>query len=211
LRSEKANILKARQKFVEFKNQEMVKLEKEKELWKENSKIVDGLKCKESDILDLDIGGTHKITTTRSTLIKHPNSALAAMFSGRHELPKHDGRIFIDRDGHAFTNMINYLRNGKYPVFKDKNDEINFFEEMEFWQIPQHEASNNILCKLIEDNIIKQLLQFDPEWCASTLNIEQNNTVIKKHNLQHGIIFCKTPLDVFSPYIEFKVSHILTK
>jgi hypothetical protein len=70
LKNEKANIYKAKQKFTEFKNQEVMKLEKEKDIWKENLKIVDTLKCKETDILDLNIGGTHKLTTTRSTLIK---------------------------------------------------------------------------------------------------------------------------------------------
>ncbi len=49
---------------------EILKIEKDKEQWKENLKIVDSQKCKETDILDLDIGGTHKITTTRNTLIK---------------------------------------------------------------------------------------------------------------------------------------------
>jgi hypothetical protein len=136
------------------------------------------------------------------------------MFSGRHELPKHEGRIFVDRDGLAFTNMINYLRNGKFPVFRDKNEEISFYEELEFWQIPVNENSNILI--ILEENTIKQLLQFDPDWCASTLILEQNNTLIKKHSnklaynldLQHGIIFCKTPLDVFCPYIEFKVNNL---
>jgi hypothetical protein len=50
------------------------------------------------------------------------------------------------------------------------------------------------------------MLQFDSEWCANTLILEHNNTIIKKHNLQHGIVFCKTPLDVHCPYIEFKVT-----
>jgi hypothetical protein len=49
---------------------ELIKIEKDKEQWKENVKIVDSQKCKETDILDLDIGGTHKLTTTRNTLIK---------------------------------------------------------------------------------------------------------------------------------------------
>lgn len=66
------------------------------------------------------------------------------MFSGRHEIPKHNGRLFIDRQGEAFVNMINYLRNGKYPVFRDKNEEINFFEELTFWQIPIYEACTEI-------------------------------------------------------------------
>jgi len=61
------------------------------------------------------------------------------MFSGRHIIPKHNGRLFIDRQGEAFVNIINYMRNGKYPIFKDKNEEINFFEELNYWQIPIYE------------------------------------------------------------------------
>ena len=61
---------RAKNKFVEFKNMEMSKLEKDKDIWRENLKIVDSLTCKETDILDLDIGGTHTLTTTRSTLTK---------------------------------------------------------------------------------------------------------------------------------------------
>ena len=90
---------------------------------------MESLKCKDFDIFDLDIGGTHKISTTRNTLtkvkwiknnfvyIKFANSALSVMFSGRHEIQTHNGRIFIDRQGDAFINVINYLRNGKYPNF----------------------------------------------------------------------------------------------
>ena len=70
LKNDKINLQKAKNKFVEFKNQEISKLDKEKDQWRENLKIVDSINCKESDILDLDIGGSHKITTTRSTLTK---------------------------------------------------------------------------------------------------------------------------------------------
>lgn len=66
------------------------------------------------------------------------------MFSGRHDIPKHNNRLFIDRDGLAFQNMINYLRNGKFPIFKEKNEEISFFEELDFWQVPLCDNSNNI-------------------------------------------------------------------
>ena len=69
------------------------------------------------DIIDLDIGGTNLITTSKRTLMKFEGSTLEAMFSGRHDLPRHNGRIFIDRDGQAFVDMISYLRNGVKPPF----------------------------------------------------------------------------------------------
>jgi hypothetical protein len=58
------------------------------------------------------------------------------MFSGRHKLTKHNGRIFIDRDGETFCFLISYLRNGKIPLFDNKIKENAFFEELDFWQIP---------------------------------------------------------------------------
>jgi hypothetical protein len=66
---------------------------------------------------------------------------LSALFSGKHEIPKHNGKIFIDRQGEAFINMINFLRNNKIPNFKDTNEEINFYEELQFWQIPINDNS----------------------------------------------------------------------
>jgi len=114
------------------------------------------------------------------------------MFSGRHTIPKHNGRYFIDRDGDVFINLINFLRSGKIPVFKAKQEEHSFYEELEFWQINFKEDRNSNL-------------QFDPEWYASTLMLENNNTVIRKQSVQHGIVFCKTPIDVYNNYIEFRI------
>lgn len=70
LKNEKLLFLKDKQKFIDFKNNEKYKLEKEKEQYKENLKIIENINIKDSDILDLDIGGTQKITTSRNTLIK---------------------------------------------------------------------------------------------------------------------------------------------
>lgn len=89
----------------------------------------------EGSIIDLDIGGTHKITTTRSTLSNARDSTLAAMFSGRHKLSMHNGRVFIDRDGETFCLVIQYLRNGKLPLFDNKLKENAFYEELDYWQI----------------------------------------------------------------------------
>jgi len=71
----------------------------------------------QDDIIDLNIGGTHKITTSRKTLTSVKDSSLAAMFSGRYPLTKHNGRVFIDRDGDAFCTMLSFLRTGRVPMF----------------------------------------------------------------------------------------------
>jgi hypothetical protein len=31
--------------------------------------------------------------------------------------------------------------------------------------------------------MIKNMLQFDPDWCASTLLLDSNKTTIKKHSI----------------------------
>ena len=70
LKNEKLNLKREKNKFSEKKNLEFSKLEQETEQWAENLKIVESLKCNETDIIDLDVGGTQKFSTTRSTLMK---------------------------------------------------------------------------------------------------------------------------------------------
>ena len=45
-------------------------------------------KLKETDIIELNIGGTTEITTTRGTLLKYQNSVLSLCFNGTIKLPK---------------------------------------------------------------------------------------------------------------------------
>jgi len=59
------------------------------------------------------------ITTTKMTLTSVKDSSLAAMFSGRFKLNMHNGKIFIDRDGEAFSNVLSFLRTKKVPIFKN--------------------------------------------------------------------------------------------
>lgn len=68
------------------------------------------------------------------------------MFSGKHDLKKHKDRVFIDRDGPAFENMLSFLRTGKVPPFNNRTEEEAFTDELEFWQIPlNHETFPNEL------------------------------------------------------------------
>jgi len=76
------------------------------------------------------------LTTTRNTLTQVKDSSLAAMFSGRHKLSMHNGRVFIDRNGEAFNLMLNFLRTGKVPFFENQTTEFAFYDELDFWMVP---------------------------------------------------------------------------
>ena len=67
------------------------------------------------EIVNLNVGGV-RYTTALSTL-RRGETMLSAMFSGK--LPVlHDerGHYFIDRDGSLFRYILNYLRDGVFPV-----------------------------------------------------------------------------------------------
>ena len=63
------------------------------------------------EVVELNVGGCIFVTT-RSTLCKHSNSMLAAMFSGDMQPAQQDkqGRFFIDRNGDHFAIILAYLR-----------------------------------------------------------------------------------------------------
>jgi uncharacterized protein YjbI with pentapeptide repeats len=61
-------------------------------------------------IVELNVGG-RQLVTALSTLLKDPESMLAAMFSGRHSIgTDREGRYFIDRDGDLFNVLLNFMR-----------------------------------------------------------------------------------------------------
>ena len=86
--------------------------QKEEKFHQEIEQIQQMHKIKSKKI-KLDIGGTI-FTTSLTTLQRDPNSLLAAMFSGRHELEPDadDNSYFIDRDGTFFRFILNFLRDG---------------------------------------------------------------------------------------------------
>ncbi|XP_035657827.1 BTB/POZ domain-containing protein KCTD6-like [Branchiostoma floridae] len=66
-------------------------------------------------VVPLNVGGRH-FSTFLSTLLRHEDSMLAAMFSGRHQVERDkDGCYFIDRDGRAFAHILEFLRHAKLP------------------------------------------------------------------------------------------------
>ncbi|PAA86170.1 hypothetical protein BOX15_Mlig031689g1, partial [Macrostomum lignano] len=63
-------------------------------------------------VVDLNVGGSH-FSCSRATLCSEPGSRLSEWFSGdpaKHLPADSAGRFFIDRDGPAFGQLLNYLR-----------------------------------------------------------------------------------------------------
>jgi hypothetical protein len=145
-----------------------------------------------SEVIEMNIGGTHMIATTKETLCKVHDSALAAMFNGKHKLRTYKERVFIDRDGDAFCMMLSYLRSSKIPLFENKAEENLFYEELDYWRIPI-----NPLAIVFEE--------FDPSWCAPTLKLTSKNCTVRKNDPLHGVIFCTKPITQVGGYVEFKV------
>jgi hypothetical protein len=133
----KRELKKHRTDFDRRKKHEWDRIYLKKEICKENKKRIMKLQEDSQDIIELDIGGTHRVTTTRNTLCKYKYSGLAAMFSGRHAMQYNKDQVcFMDRDGDPFCKLISFLRTSQLPVITDKKQEHLFREEMIYWQIP---------------------------------------------------------------------------
>ena len=88
-----------------------------------------------SEVVRLNVGGT-KYITAKSTLQKYPQSMLGAMF--RENLPlstDEDGYYFIDRCGHIFQYILQFLRCGRL-VLPEGFNELELLQlEADFYQI----------------------------------------------------------------------------
>jgi hypothetical protein len=90
-------------------------------------KFAEELRLRAGSRVKLDVGGVH-FTTSLTTLMTEPESMLAAMFSGRHELEKDDdGRVFIDRDGELFKYVLQYLREGELAACSAEQRSFSMF------------------------------------------------------------------------------------
>ena len=68
-----------------------------------------------ASIVTLNLGG-HFYTTRLSTLCRYPDSMLATMFSGRHNIDQDsNGNYFLDNNGIYFSYLLDYLRNETLP------------------------------------------------------------------------------------------------
>ncbi len=91
----------------------------------------------------LNVGG-HKFSTSLTTLRSQPDSMLAVMFSGRHQLATdEDGAYFIDRDGTHYRHILNYLRddtNLEVTLPQTKREQTELFKEAQYCQLNKLET-----------------------------------------------------------------------
>ena len=103
--------------------------------WETEIKMVRNISSEDDEIVQLNVSGvTEGFVVRKSLLCSVKNSALEAMFSGRHKLKTIDGKIFVDRDTDVFRMVISYLRNNQqYPKIEDQKLNKLFYMELEFW------------------------------------------------------------------------------
>ena len=128
--------------------------------------------CEVQDIVELNVrGDTNGFMVSRKLLCSVQGSALEAMFSGRHALPKIDGKIFVDRDPTIFRCIINYLSNNLRLQKISDEEKLDLAEmELEFWGLNQEEAP----CSLSETGRkIQTIFNDEPPSPASSILSEQ--------------------------------------
>ena len=70
--------------------------------------------------MELNVGGvTEDFIVSKDLLCSIKPSTLEEMFSGRHELKKFNGKVFIDRNPKIFRYVLDYLRIGhkEFDIF----------------------------------------------------------------------------------------------
>ena len=111
----------------------------------------------------VDVGG-HIYSTSVQTLKRDPDSMLAAMFSGIHELKQEqDGSYFIDRDGDLFRYILNFLRDGHVDVEtlpRDRSAVKSLLREAKYFKVGK---------------LVDQLQRLWQEW-----TVKENETVVDK-------------------------------
>ena len=121
-------------------NEKYASIKIERDEWELEKEEIRKLVRYESEIVKLNIGGTHHIQTEKDVLRSVPGSLLAKLFSDMHELKKVDDEVFIDRDGKTFETLVNYLRNDRkvFPEFTERNAENHFIKELHYWNVDKH-------------------------------------------------------------------------
>jgi hypothetical protein len=80
-------------------NEKHQRILSEKTIWESQVADVKEIVKLDSEVIALNVGGTHHLMTERDVLRLCPGSDLEKMFNGMHELKKINEEVFLDRDG----------------------------------------------------------------------------------------------------------------
>ena len=83
-------------------NEKNDKILAERDQWEKDKAIMAALVKLDSEVVALNVGGTHHMMTERDVLRLCEGSILERMFNGLHELKKIENEVFLDRDGKTF-------------------------------------------------------------------------------------------------------------
>ncbi len=183
-----------RQKRIKKKQLKELFLSGKKDLSKNNIKegSITNIKNENEKIIEIELCEGEIIKEKESVLQKYSNSVLASLFNSDISLPKKNGHIFLDRDSQSFKQLIYYLKTNKLPKFKHNLEEKKFFEEMNYWRIPIHISSTNIL-------------KFNSELCPHFFTLDKNCQILSKSNINRGIVLLNKKITALTPYIEFTI------
>ena len=168
--------------------------QQEKVRWGESQRHAQSQFLDEADVREIDIGGQQVITTTVKTLRRYPESRLSALTEDTAVYYK--GRLFVDRNVQPFTDLIHFVRTSKVRRDMSESEKEEFLREMEYWEVPLASEEKGGKGGPVE---------FDPVWCAPTLEVESGNMTVKKRQTAHGIVLGSRPLSGEHTNIEFLV------
>ncbi|XP_063713215.1 BTB/POZ domain-containing protein KCTD12-like [Symsagittifera roscoffensis] len=89
-------------------------------------------------VVELNVGG-QVYTTALSTLTRENTSLLGIIFSGKSKTPPlrdTRGRYFLDRDGHLFRFILDYLRNTKLVLPEEFPEKDRLQVEADYYRLP---------------------------------------------------------------------------
>lgn len=124
-----------KEKFSEWKSEQLKRLDEEKSRITNEKKVVTEIVQSQSGRVVLNVGG-NRFDTSVATLTKDQNSMLAAMFSGRYAMKEEaDGSYFVDRDGSQFRYILNYLRDNTVTLPPNRLLHLELLREANFFQL----------------------------------------------------------------------------
>ena len=141
-------------------------------------------RLKNPDSIALNVGGV-LYRTSKETLMSHPDSLLSDLCqeSGNGVPRDEHGNMVIDRDGHLFRHVLNFLRNGRL-FLPDGFDELSMLAcEANFYRLPILQEHVNSLISILnydkQNVLVLDLFQPDSEdICAVYTNAEDVSSLL---------------------------------